>query len=316
MAAGMSATPDEILALVVFARVVEARSFTAAAAKLGVSKSVVSTRLSGLERQLGVRLLQRTTRKLSLTPEGLALYDRCAKLVALADEAAASAAGASDAPRGLLRVNAPIVFAEEYLAAPIAQYLARHPDTRVDLTMNDRVVDLVAEGVDVAIRVTTALEGASLTARKLAEDHTVLVASPAYLARRERPSAPEDLLQHDCLVYSLLKVEHEWRFRAPGGRGNKEIYSVPIEPRFSAASGSLLRRAALADMGITVLPSFMVASDLAQGRLVTLLGDHFVGVKLGIYAAYAHARPVPSKVRAFVDLLVAHFRAPPWNANR
>src|SRR5215213_7651423 len=208
----MSASPDEILAMVFFARVVEAKSFTGAAAKLGVSKSVVSARVAGLESQLKVRLLHRTTRKLSLTPDGLSLYERCARVLAAADEAAAAAHGTGDTPRGLLRVNAPSVFAQDYLAAPMAAYLAGHPDVRIELTMNDRLIDLVEESIDVAIRIVPALKHGGLVARKLAVDHTVVCASPGYLARRGIPATPADLLDHDCLIYSLLKVADEWRF--------------------------------------------------------------------------------------------------------
>jgi DNA-binding transcriptional LysR family regulator len=309
----MAASPDEILAMVFFARVVEARSFTGAAARLGVSKSVVSTRVAALEEQLKVRLLHRTTRKLSLTPDGLALYERCARITAAADEAAATAAGTGDTPRGELRVNAPVVFAQDYLAAPMAAYLARFPDVRISLSMTDELVDLVAGGVDVAIRVAPALKDDSLVARKLASDHTVLVASPAYLARKGIPREAQDLLAHDCLIYSLLKVSDEWRFREAGG---KEVFTLPgLAGRFSAASGSMLREAALAGMGLAVLPKFMVASHLTAGRLRVVL-DSFAGVGLGLFAVYpqsprGHGR-LPSKVRTFVDLLVAHFRTPRW----
>jgi len=219
--------------MISFARVVEQRSFTAAAAKLGVSKSVVSARIAAFERRLRTPLLHRTTRKLSLTREGLALYERCARVAAAADEAADAVDRTGDTPHGLLRVDAPIVFAQEHLAAPLAAYLENHPQVRVALTMNDRMIDLVDEGVDVAIRITWKLAGAGLVARKLGTDHTVLCASPAYLARKGTPGAPEDLVRHDCLVYSLLKEATEWRFRV-----GKRSLSVPIEARFSAASGA------------------------------------------------------------------------------
>jgi DNA-binding transcriptional LysR family regulator len=295
------------MAMVFFARVVEQRSFTAAAAKLGVSKSVVSARVAAFERKLRVPLLHRTTRKLSLTREGLALYERCARVAAAADEAAAAADRAGDAPHGVLRVDAPIVFAQERLAAPLASYLEKHPQVRVTLSMNDRVIDLVDEGVDVAIRITWRLAGAGLVARKLGSDRTVLCASPAYLARRGTPASPEDLVHHDCLLYSLLKESAEWRFRV----GRRSV-GVRVEARFSAASGAVLRSAALAGMGLAVLPRFMVAADLHAGRLRPVI-DSFEGVGLGIYAVYPQpqgGRPSP-KVRAFVDLLVAHFRAHP-----
>jgi DNA-binding transcriptional LysR family regulator len=306
----MAASPDEILGMIFFARVVEAKSFTGAAARLGVSKSVVSARVTALEERLGVRLLQRTTRKLSLTPDGLALIEPCARVVATADEAAAAVAGTGAGPRGLLRVNAPVVFAEEYLAEPMAAYLARFPEVRIEVTLSDKFIDLVDEGIDVAVRVASRLEGGGLVVRKLASDRTALVASPAYLARRGTPRHPDELLGHDCLVYSLLKVSREWRFRAPGDR--KEL-SVPVEARFSAASGAVLRRAALEGMGLAVLPTFMVASDLAGGRLLSILPS-FLPTQLGIYAAYPQVGRgrVPSKTRAFVDLLAAHFHAQPW----
>src|SRR3954470_13971793 len=149
----MDASPDDIFAMVVFARVVQAKSFTGAAARLGVSKSVVSARIAALEARLGARLLHRTTRKLRLTPDGQALLEHCAPRVAPADRAAQALASTGDKPRGLLRINAPVVFAEEYLAEPIASYLARFPEVRIEVTLNDRLVDLVDEGIDVALRV-------------------------------------------------------------------------------------------------------------------------------------------------------------------
>jgi DNA-binding transcriptional LysR family regulator len=304
----VAAAPDDILAMVFFARVVEARSFTAAAAKLGVSKSAVSARVARLEEQLRVRLLHRTTRRLSLTQEGLALYERCARIVAAADDAAAAVAATGDTPRGLLRINAPVVFAQEYLAGPIAAYLERHPAVRIELSLADRVIDLVDEGIDVAIRVAARLEGSALVARKLAADRTVLCAAPLYLERKGTPRVAQDLVHHDCLIYSLLKVADEWRFRE---RGSREVFSPPIEGRFAAASGAVLRQAALAGMGLAVLPTFMVAGDVAAGRLRQVV-DSFTGVDLGIYAVYPEARRPPTKVRALVDLLVAHFRTPRW----
>lgn len=318
----MAVSAEELLAMLTFVRVVEARSFTAAAAALGVAKSVVSARVAALESELKVRLLHRTTRKLSLTPDGMSLYERCAPVVAAADAAAVAVAGTGDTPRGLLRVNAPVAFAEEYLAAPTAAFLAKHPHVRVELAVSDRMVDLVDERVDVAVRITPRLRGGTgVVARKLATDRTVLVGSPGYLARRGIPRQPEELLAHDCLAYALLDVSAEWRFRAgprdgqvvvPGGSREREAtYALPLEPRFTAASGALLRSAALADMGLAVLPSFMVAADLATGRLRRVV-DAFAGTTLGVHAIYPRARPVPAKTRAFVDALVAHFRTARW----
>jgi DNA-binding transcriptional LysR family regulator len=304
----MAATPEELLGMIYFARVVEQQSFTHAAAKLGVSKAAVSMRVSALEAELGVKLLHRTTRKLALTTEGAALYERCARVAAAADEAVATARGASETPRGILRVNAPIAFAEDYLAEPMASYLERYPEVRIELGISDRTLDLVEEGIDVAIRITSRLRGAGLVAKKLASDRPVLCASPAYLARRGTPESAADVLSHDCLVYQLLRVGDEWRFRE---QGDKEPLALAVTPRFSAASGAVLRRAAVAGMGLAVLPRFMVASELAAGRLSIAL-DTLYAPSLGIYAVYPETRRPPSKVRAFVDWLSAHFKTPRW----
>jgi DNA-binding transcriptional LysR family regulator len=303
-----SASPETVLSMIAFARVVEARSFTGAASKLGVSKSVVSERVAALERELKLKLLHRTTRKLSLTPDGMELYERCARVTSAADDAVAAFAGAGDTPRGVLRVNAPIVFAEEYLVEPIGEFLRRYPEARIELSLGDRQIDLVEEGTDVAIRITARLAGSGLVARKLASDKPVLCGAPAYLARKGTPKEPEELLHHDCLGYSLLKLSEEWRFRKPAG---KEPFAVPIEPRFMAGSGALLRRAALGGLGLAVLPRFMVASDLKAGRLVSVL-DSLHAPALGIHAVYPEGRRVPAKVRAFVDLLAAHFATRRW----
>lgn len=303
-----TASSESVLAMIAFARVVETRSFTAAAAKLGVSKSVVSERISAMERELKLKLLHRTTRKLSLTPDGVQLYERCARVAAAADDALAAFAGAGDAPRGLLRVNAPIVFAEEYLVEPVGKFLQAFPEVRVELALSDRKVDLVEEGTDVAIRITLKLAEPGLVAKKLASDKPVLCAAPAYLARKGTPSAPEELVHHDCLGYALLKLSDEWRFKTAG---TKELFSVPVEPRFTAGSGALLRRAAVAGLGLAVLPRFMVASDLAEGRLVVVL-DSLYAPTLGIYAVYPEGRRAPGKVRAFVDVLSDHFSTRRW----
>lgn len=302
----MAASTDDVLSLMVFARVVEAKSFTAGAAQLGLSKSVASARIAQLEERLGTRLLLRTTRRLSLTADGLALYEHAARMARAADDAASVAAGAAAEPRGVLRVNAPITFAEQYLCQPIAQYLQAHPRVRVELVPSDRFEDLVAERVDVAIRVSARQRDSALVGRKLAEDRSVVCASPEYLARRGTPQAPADLIHHDCVRYSLLEAADEWRFKGDG-----KSYAIPVVARFEAASGSVLRSAALAGMGLVVVPSFMVAADLASGALLQVLAE-FSFVRLVVMAVYAPARVVPSNVRAFVDLLVQHFRTPPW----
>lgn len=293
--------------MVMFARLVEARSFTAAAEKLEVSKSVVSSRLTALEARLGTRLLNRTTRRLSLTPEGLAFYEHCARITAEADAASAMASGAAKDPIGILKVNAPITFAQMYLAEPIGTYLEKYPKARVELRMSDRFVDLVEEGIDVAIRVSARLRDSSLVARKLATDRSVVCASPAYLAAHGTPQAPADLLHHACLRYALLKATDEWVFKAGG-----KSFAVPVEGRLTVADGAMLRESAIAGLGLAVLPSFMVMPDVRAGRLTTVL-DRFTFVRLTLHAITPAAATSP-KVRAFIDVLSAHLRTPPWAA--
>jgi DNA-binding transcriptional LysR family regulator len=302
----MPATTDDVLSLLVFARVVEAKSFTAGAAKLGLSKSVASSRIAQLEARLGTRLLLRTTRRLSLTADGLALYEQAARMARAADDAALLAAGTPAEPRGVLRVNAPTTFGEMYLAEPIARYLEAHPHVRVELGLSDRFEDLVAERVDVAIRISAKLEDSNLVGRKLADDRSVVVAAPAYLARKGTPETPADLIHHDCLRYSLLDVADEWRFKTDG-----KSFSVPVGGRFEAQSGSALRSAALAGMGIATLPNFMVARELESGQLTAVLSP-FTFVRLSVLAVYAPGKVVPPAVRAFVDRLVTHFAKRPW----
>ncbi len=302
----MLASTDDVQSLLIFARVVEAKSFTVGARRAGVSKSVASARIAALEERLGARLLHRTTRRLTLTTDGLTLYQHAAQLAQAADAAAATAAGVSPEPRGVLRVNAPVVFAQLYLVQPLAVFLEQHPRVRVELLLSDRMVDLVEDGIDVAIRISARLRDSSLVGRKLAEDRTLVCAAPAYLARRGTPGSPSELIHHDCLRYSLLEAADEWRFRGEG-----KSFSVPVEGRFHAQSGSVLREAALAGMGLCVLPSFMVASDLREGRLVQVL-EPYSFIRIAIQALYMPARTLPGNVRAFVDLLSAHFRTPPW----
>jgi DNA-binding transcriptional LysR family regulator len=301
----VSASAADVLSMVLFARVVEARSFTAAALQLGVSKSVVSARLSALEARLGMRLLHRTTRKLSLTPEGLAFYEHCARITAEADAAAATARGAAKDPIGVLRVNAPVAFAQMYLAEPIGSYLERHPKTRVELVLTDRLVDLVEDGIDVAVRVSARLRDSSLVARKLATDRSLVCAAPSYLAKHGTPDKPADLLHHACLRYALLKASDEWRFKDGGAS-----FSVPVEGRLSVADGATLRESAVAGLGIAVLPSFMVAPELRAGRLVEVLGGYSF-VRLSVHALTLPGERGP-KVKAFVDGLAKWFGVARW----
>ena len=301
----MPALPDDVSALVVFARIVEAKSFTAAAAQLGMSKTVVSARLSELESRLGTRLLQRTTRRLSLTRDGLALYEHAARLTAQADLATAAWEAGTSEPRGDVRISVPVSFAQLRLTEPIGIFLARHPRVRVEFMVTDRMIDLVAEGVDVALRLSAGLRSSSLVGRKLAEGRTVVCAAPSYLAAAGTPETPADLLHHACLHYSAIDVSDEWRFR-DGGKS----FGVPVRPRFETTSGLVLLEAALGGMGLAVLPSFSAAEHLATGRLRQVLAP-YTFIQLALHAVYPGAGPVRASVRALVDLLAEHLAQSP-----
>lgn len=300
----MASPLDDLVAMGMFARLVESRSFTAAARQLGVSKSLVSTRLSRLEDRLGVRLLNRTTRRISLTEAGLGFYQHCARIAAEADEAAALVAGAAAEPRGPLRINAPIAFTHMHLIDALVEFARAHP--RVDLVVHteDRFVDLIEEGYDVVVRIGR-LAPSNLIARQFATTRTLVCAAPAYLARAGTPRVPEDLVHHNCLRYAWVSPRDRWRFT----RGRRS-FSVPVTGDLIANDGTVLVGAARAGLGVAVLPAFMAAPDLRAGRLVSLL-DRYRRDELGIHAVHPHRRHVPAKVRAFVDFLASRFSGRP-----
>lgn len=294
---------DDVTSMVLFAKVVQLRSFTAAAREAGVAKSAVSKRVADLEARLGVRLLSRTTRKLALTEDGMRVYEHCAAMLAAAEGAREAVEGADERPRGKLRVNAPVALARMHLVRPIARFVEAHPDVDVELTADDRLVDVVEGGYDLVIRVSR-LEPSSLVARRLASDRVVVCGAPAYLARRGRPETPSELVDHDCLHYTLVAKNREWRF---GGR--RDPVSVPVRSRFGCNDGDLLRRAAIAGVGLTILPYFFVARDVLEGRLELVLEGARRG-EVGIYALFPQRKQMPARAKVFLQYLVSHFEAP------
>ncbi|MDB4934991.1 MAG: hypothetical protein JWP87_1963 [Labilithrix sp.] len=301
----MRASPDDILGMAFFARVVEARSFSDAARSLGLSKSAVSARVSRLEERLGVRLLHRTTRRLALTADGVRLYERCARVVAEADEAAEVAAGASAAPRGVLRVHASAAFAQSYLIAPITTFMDLHRDVRVELRLGDRVPDLAADGLDISIVITQRLADSGLLAKKLATSRVVTCAAPSYLRRKGIPFRPQDLVHHQCLAHSVLQFE-DWHFETEEGPvAMRAVARLVVDER------DFLREAAADGLGIVMLPDILVADHLRSGRLRRVLDD-FQSIELTVNALHPHARHPPASVRAFLDHLTECFRQPPW----
>ncbi len=289
---------DELVSMAAFAHVVESRSFTAAAAKLGLSKSVVSTRLTQLEARLGVRLLQRTTRRLSMTTEGARLYERCARILRASEEAVEVVAQVGTLPHGLLRVTAPLGFGLLQLVHLLPAFAERYPRVRVDLSLSDRMVDVAAEAFDVAIRFAPRVRELDLVARRIGTDGRVLCAAPSYLERRGVPRAPEDLKAHNCLRLSARREREEWSFPSSDGP-----IVVPVSGNFIVDNVVALRTALLGGLGVAVMPRSIVSSDLKRGRLVALL-TAYPFEEIGVYALHAHGRHVPAKVRAFIDFLV------------
>jgi DNA-binding transcriptional LysR family regulator len=295
---------DRIASYALFARVVQLQSFTAAAKQSGIAKSAVSTRIRDLEERLGVQLLRRTTRKLALTEEGVRFYEHCARVLESASAADSVIAGAGDAVRGPIRVSAPVTFAQMHLGAACAEFLRAHPEVQIELRTDDRMSDVVEGGFDLIVRVGR-LDTGSFVARKLATDRLVVCAAPSYLAQRGRPSSPEDVVHHECLHYSLVPMRAEWRFR-----GAKGPLAIPVAGSFSASDGTVLREAALAGLGLAVLPSFMIARDLEARRLELVLEGHR-RAEIGVFAITA-TRKLPARTRALVDFLGRRFAKPPW----
>jgi DNA-binding transcriptional LysR family regulator len=290
-----------------FVRVAEAGSFVRAAGQLAISTTSVSRQVADLEAHLGARLLNRTTRRLALTDTGRAYLDRARALLEDLDEAEAAAAAATREVSGRLRVNAPLSFGTRHLAPLIARYCEAHPRVELDVTLSDRIVDLVEEGYDLAVRIAAELNP-TLVARRLAPARLVLVAAPAYLARHGTPRRPADLTRHRCLGYSYLRGGTEWQL---GGRGGPHI--VPLSGPLTANNGDLLHEAALAGLGIALLPTFLCGDALRGGRLAALLPEH-PPPELAIHAVYASRRHLSARVRSFVDYLAAHLgERPAWD---
>lgn len=295
----------------IFVKVVELSSFTAAAEALEMSQPVVSKAVTRLEEKLGARLLNRTTRRLSLTEAGSELYRRAFRALAEIEDAELEVARFQTEPRGTLRVSAPMSFSILHLGALLPSFTERYPGVSIELHLDDRQVDLVEEAFDLAIRVGR-LQDSNLIARRLAPCAQVLCASPAYLAKRGTPERPEDLLEHNCIIYSLLGTPREWRFTDAAG----ETYVVPINGALQSNNGLLNRAAAVAGAGIVLLPAFYIGEEIRSGQLKTVLCD-FKPVDLAVYALYPERRNLTPKVRAFVDFLAEKFgdEAPWTNLN-
>jgi len=298
---------DRFQQLRAFAAVVEAGSFVGAAEALGQSTAAVSRHISALEARLDVRLLHRTTRRLSLTGEGEVFHARARALLDGLEEAEAEISARSGSAIGELRINAPVSFGIRHLAGLWDGFLAAHPAVRVDLTLSDRLVDVVDEGFDVAIRITR-LPDSTLISRRLADTRMVLCAAPAYLERHGAPNTPAELTGHTIWAYRYFADGDTWRFDGPDGEA-----SVRVEPVVRTNNGDTCRAGALNGRCIVLQPTFLVGADLRAGRLVELLPDHSAAT-LGIYALYPSRRHVVPRVRLLIDYLVEAFKNPGWKA--
>jgi DNA-binding transcriptional LysR family regulator len=290
--------------LIVFARVVQAGSFTEAAAKLGMPKSTVSRKVSDLEERLKSRLLQRTTRKLSLTDAGRTYYDYCARIVGEIEDAERAVSRLQERPRGLLRVTAPVNVA--FLGPIVADYLERYPEVRLDLFCTARAVDLVEERFDLGIRAGT-LADSTLIARSLGSVSWFLVATPAYLKKRGRPRSPGDLKKHDCLLFGAgIEGGADLRFERGGTSAQ-----VAVSARFLVTDMDVLHAVAAAGLGIALLPEFGCAEDLRARRLERVLAD-WSAPPTRVQVVYPSNRNLSPKVKTFVEHLQKSMTPPPW----
>ena len=302
---------DRLTGMEVFARVASAGSLSAAGRALGMSQTMVTKHIAALEARLGVKLLHRSTRRISLTDAGRNYLEASERI--LADMSAADAVVAAERvePRGVLRLNAPVSFGERQVAPLLAEFATLHPLVSVELGLNDRLVDLAEEGWDLAIRIGT-LGDSSLIARRIAPSRTVVCAAPSYLKAHGVPRTVAALAQHNCLGYTLSRLAgvDRWTF------GEKGDVVVKVAGNLRANNGDALRAAAVAGQGIIYQPTFMVADALRDGTLVVLAFDQPTIQFGGIYAVYLPDRNPPAKVRAFIDFIAGKFAPePPWDGS-
>ena len=294
---------DRMTSMATFVKVVESGGFSAAARALGISPSMVTTHVRALEERLAVRLLNRSTRKVSLTEAGHAYYARCLQILTDVEEAERIAEALQSTPRGTLRLNTSVAI-PPFLAPVIAEFVSLYPGVSVNLAMTDRMIDLVEEGFDLAVR-NMSVPDSSLIARCVATYRLVVCGSPGYLAARGSPREPADLVHHNCLIYSHSAWGSEWRFAGPDGE-----QSVAVAGNLQANSDNALRLAAVHGQGLALAPSFLLIDEIKSGRLVPVLTE-FLQTDHAINAIYPHRRHLSAKVRSFIDLLARRFRDDP-----
>ncbi|MDX2156059.1 MAG: LysR family transcriptional regulator [Hyphomicrobiaceae bacterium] len=301
---------DKLEAMTAFVKVVALGSYAEAGRTLGLTRSAVSKAVMELEQLLGARLLDRTTRRVSATEAGLAYYESCVDILARVEETEMQVSRLHDEPKGVLKLNAPVSFGVLHLGPLIAAFMAQYPDLKIELTLNDRFIDPIEEGVDVTIRIGI-LADSSLIARRLAPARRVLVAAPKYVKERGAPRTPDDLAQHRCLNYGHTTTLQRWQLTQAG-----QTIGVAINSVMCSNNGDVLRAAALAGQGITKLPTFLVGPDIKAGRLVVVLPEN-PPTELGVFALYAPNRYLAAKTRLLIDFLAARFgERPAWDETK
>jgi DNA-binding transcriptional LysR family regulator len=296
---------DVLTGMRVFTTVVDFGSFAKAAEKLDLSRGMTSRYVAQVETHLGARLLNRTTRRLSLTEAGDDYYHRAIQVIAMVEEAERAATQEAAAPRGTLRINAPVTFGARHLGGAIQAYLARHPQVKIDLTLNDRVVDLVEEGFDLGVRIARAIDP-GLVARPITYARMLVCASPDYIKLNGMPKSPSDLAQHNCLTYAYSGLQNDWHFTRRGRE-----YTVKVAGNMNANNGDIICNAAAAGLGIVCEPSFLTYELLRAKKLVRILEGWEPDV-LTIHAVYPNRQFLPPKVRSFIDFLVERFGSNPY----
>lgn len=287
---------DDLKRMVIFTHVVESGSFSGAARRLGIAKSAISKHVSQLEQNIGVRLLHRTTRSLSLTDVGETYFQNCVRLKTVLEEAKQCTRALQDEPRGMLRISCPSSFGIEHITPLLNTFLQQYPELNAELLLDDNVVDMTKSGIDLAIRVGW-LPDSSLRARKLKDTPRLLCASPDYIERMGLPEKPQDLIQHEWVIFTLLPTPHHYTFTK-----NKKSKDIKIKGRIKTNNGNAVRTLLLEGAGISGLSDFLVAKDLKKGTLIHLLPDYHIA-EAGIYAVYQNQKLQQAKVRKFIDFI-------------
>ncbi|MBW4471460.1 MAG: LysR family transcriptional regulator [Stenomitos rutilans HA7619-LM2] len=295
---------DRIECMKTFARVVEAGSFSAVARELDTTQPTISKQIAALEEHLGVQLLLRSTRRLNLTDEGAQFYQHCQRVLEVVAEAESSV-GRQQKPSGLLRVSCPISFGQFQIVPRLKQFLDRYPAIKIDLIMADHFINLVEEGVDLSIRIGN-IQDTSLISQQIGVTRRVTIASVSYFERAGEPQTPDDLLHHNCIIYTQLATGNEWHFQK-----EQKVIKVVVNGNFRASNSAAIREAVLSDLGIAVTPIWLFVDMLDQGKLRVVLKD-YQPTLLPIYAIHPRGRFRSAKVHCFIDFLAAEFKLDPY----